>query len=204
MEIKDRFKNLKFNSGQPIGGYNVTFHERSKYIYKTLKTCEGFFIRKSYWLRLLNESSPDITDSFRENIRFHYRRLEDKIDGHRNSHIKKLSLRKDIKQFKFVSRVDTKTNRLKVENSMSMTSSDSLLNAMTSSTQALNRVKDDLLISIFDRCDYLISENKSMRLETENQKLSLMSLESQLALKNQEIERLKRQLDQAGNNPKIS
>lgn len=33
-----------------IGAYGVTFNKRALYIYKTVTTCQGYFIRKKNWL----------------------------------------------------------------------------------------------------------------------------------------------------------
>ena len=44
-----KFKNI------PIGCYGITFKKKSHYTYKTIKHCEGFFIRKKNWLDILED-----------------------------------------------------------------------------------------------------------------------------------------------------
>ena len=38
-----------------IGSYGVTFNVRSHFIYKTSKVCSGYFIRKTNWLKIIND-----------------------------------------------------------------------------------------------------------------------------------------------------
>ena len=127
----------------------------------------------------MKNSNSDIADSFKESIRTQYCRLEYKIAKDRNSNIKRLSLRKDIKEFKFVSRVDFNLNLTMKQNSMnSSTSTENQYKAMANSTEGLNRINKDLLKSIFQKCDGLIDQNKSLKLVTENQKYSMSTYET--------------------------
>ena len=45
---------LRYENSNPLGAYNVTFDERSEYIYKTHTDCDGFFIRRNKWKVLLS------------------------------------------------------------------------------------------------------------------------------------------------------
>jgi myosin-crossreactive antigen len=38
-----------------IGSYGVTFNVRSHFIYKTSEVCSGYFIRKTNWLKIIND-----------------------------------------------------------------------------------------------------------------------------------------------------
>jgi hypothetical protein len=37
-----------------IGAYPVTFNKRCLFIYKTVSTLKGFFVRKKRWLEMIN------------------------------------------------------------------------------------------------------------------------------------------------------
>ena len=45
------------NSAAMIGAYGVSFNCTSKFVFKTAKRCEGFFIRKIYWLKVMQDNS---------------------------------------------------------------------------------------------------------------------------------------------------
>ena len=47
---KQRLYRLKLEEGAVIGGFNVTFYQRSNYIWKVMSDIEGFFIYKHVWL----------------------------------------------------------------------------------------------------------------------------------------------------------
>ena len=38
-----------------IGAYGLTFNKRALFIYKTVKQCEGYFIRKKKWLEIIED-----------------------------------------------------------------------------------------------------------------------------------------------------
>ena len=47
---------MRYNSkkiGNVIGAYGCTFHKRAKLFYKTLTDCDGHFIRKENWHKVL-------------------------------------------------------------------------------------------------------------------------------------------------------
>ena len=45
------------NSAAMIGAYGVSFNKTSKFVYKTATRCEGFFIRKRYWHKVMRDNS---------------------------------------------------------------------------------------------------------------------------------------------------
>ena len=44
---------LRIDNNILIGGYNVAYNKRTKFIYKTYKTCNGFSIRRLDWKRFM-------------------------------------------------------------------------------------------------------------------------------------------------------
>ena len=38
-----------------IGSYGATFNKRSHFIFKTINQCNGYFIRKLNWLKVIND-----------------------------------------------------------------------------------------------------------------------------------------------------
>ena len=46
---------LRFKDSNVIGAYGVTFNKRTLFVYKTVTTCQGFFIRRNAWRRLMQE-----------------------------------------------------------------------------------------------------------------------------------------------------
>jgi hypothetical protein len=50
-----------------VGGYGVTFNQRSTFIYLAAYKCKGYFIRKANWMKIL-EDNPDISKQIRQNI----------------------------------------------------------------------------------------------------------------------------------------
>lgn len=56
-----------------IGDYNLTFNQRSQYVYKTSCACHGFFIRRKNWLSIFgSEELKEITSLVKENIQKKY------------------------------------------------------------------------------------------------------------------------------------
>ena len=48
---------LQFNAGEVIGDYGCTMNKTSRFIYKTVTKCDGFFIRKCHWTQVLKNNS---------------------------------------------------------------------------------------------------------------------------------------------------
>lgn len=48
---------LKYINKCVIGGYGITFKQRSNFIYKAATRCEGFFIRRENWHNILESQS---------------------------------------------------------------------------------------------------------------------------------------------------
>ena len=47
---------LRYKNNNVIGAYGLTFNVRALFLYKTVSKCEGFSIRKSNWLDILNSN----------------------------------------------------------------------------------------------------------------------------------------------------
>jgi hypothetical protein len=50
-----------------IGAYNVFMSKRSEFKYSTVGVCEGFSIRKSNWIKIINENTF-ISDELKDKI----------------------------------------------------------------------------------------------------------------------------------------
>jgi hypothetical protein len=68
---KIRHFGLKYTDTCVIGGFNCTFYQRSMYIWKCLAACEGFFMYKRDWLRILDEQ-PVVGRTLKSNVLMHY------------------------------------------------------------------------------------------------------------------------------------
>lgn len=62
---------IQYKNCNVIGAYNCFFHKRSEFIFTTVSTCEGFSIRKSNWMNIIN-NNPLIVDELRDKVRFNY------------------------------------------------------------------------------------------------------------------------------------
>jgi len=62
---------LRFTNRALIGAYPVTFGKKTEYVYRTVTTCRGFFIRKSNWKNIMNHHE-EITDQFKAAIMNQY------------------------------------------------------------------------------------------------------------------------------------
>ena len=47
---------LRFKDTNVIGAYQCTFNKRSIFVYKTITSCKGYFIRKLEWQKVLDEN----------------------------------------------------------------------------------------------------------------------------------------------------
>ena len=61
-----------------IGAYGITYNKNSHYIYKVTNNCEGFFVRRSKWLEIMDEISVDTSDNFATCFKRH---LKDKYEN---------------------------------------------------------------------------------------------------------------------------
>ena len=50
---------VRFDNGCVVGAFGLTFRQRSRYIYQCFSVAHGYFIRKEYWLEIL-ENHPNI------------------------------------------------------------------------------------------------------------------------------------------------
>jgi hypothetical protein len=56
-----------------IGGYGATFNKRAIFIYKTQTLCNGYFIRKSNWLKIIyDQSLSEIVILMKMNLEHNY------------------------------------------------------------------------------------------------------------------------------------
>lgn len=45
------------NAGAMIGAHGVSFNKRSRFVYQTASRCDGFFVRKSSWVEVMERHS---------------------------------------------------------------------------------------------------------------------------------------------------
>ena len=58
---------LRKSGGIVIADHGVTFNHKANYIYKTHTVCEGYSIRKFYWLQTLKKF-PEISAQIKQRI----------------------------------------------------------------------------------------------------------------------------------------
>ena len=58
-----------------LGLYGCTFHQKAIITYKNLTNCEGYFIRKYKWVRLLGGIDDYIRDTIKLKILVDYNKL---------------------------------------------------------------------------------------------------------------------------------
>jgi len=63
---EEKFK-IRYKNSNLIGAYNVTFGKRSQYIYKTKTICNGWFIRRIKWIKIINDHEM-VSDEFKDKI----------------------------------------------------------------------------------------------------------------------------------------
>ena len=54
---RQRYFAVKLKDGVVVGGFNVTFHQKSNYCWRCDTEAKGFFIYKHDWLKLIEDSS---------------------------------------------------------------------------------------------------------------------------------------------------
>lgn len=86
---------LKYGKGSIIGAYECTFNKRSLYKYKVIKSVEGYFIRKSKWLQIMNEHD-NVFRMFTVNFLKKYMKFKKRIDTAKHEMILKLQERADV------------------------------------------------------------------------------------------------------------
>ena len=80
-----------------IGAYGVTFNKRALFIYKTYTECEGFFIRKKEWLKIINcEDHKEIVLLLKKQLISNYENaVKSKLFKHKMENLKKVTSRTD-------------------------------------------------------------------------------------------------------------
>jgi len=87
---------LRFFNKTVVGAYNCTFNIRSVFCYRCNSECEGYSIRKSHWLKIMNEY-PEIAVVIKSNVVSEYNKsIRFKVIGAKKEHLKKLSRRADF------------------------------------------------------------------------------------------------------------
>ena len=87
---------LRFFNKVVIGAYNCTFNIRSVFCYRCHSDCEGYSIRKSNWLNILN-MYPEIAYVIKSNVASEYNKsIKFKVLKAKRDHLKKLSKRADF------------------------------------------------------------------------------------------------------------
>ena len=62
-----RFKKFSIN-----GAFDVTYKQRSQFLFKAGSNCKGFFIRKQAWQNILDESESQISKNLKQKILIDY------------------------------------------------------------------------------------------------------------------------------------
>ena len=63
---------IRYRSKCIIAAFGVTFDNRSQYIYKATTSCQGFFIRKENWKKLLKEQDCVVVKLLKRSIMVDY------------------------------------------------------------------------------------------------------------------------------------
>ena len=59
---------LRIRKPIPIGAYEVTFNEKTFFVVKAATLCQGYFIRKSSWIKILNSNEKHMINNFKTKI----------------------------------------------------------------------------------------------------------------------------------------
>lgn len=62
---------LKYKNSCMIGAFELTFNQKSEFVFTALTDCTGFFIRREKWYELLTEHK-DVSASLISNILYRY------------------------------------------------------------------------------------------------------------------------------------
>lgn len=62
---------IRYQDKTVIGGYNCTFNKKAIFVYKCRSECEGYTIRKKYWLEIL-ETYENIAGYVKHNVEQDY------------------------------------------------------------------------------------------------------------------------------------
>ena len=64
-----------------IGGYNMCFNTRSKFVYKTYSLCQGYSMRKSNWKMILeNDDHAVLSQLLIKKIKLNYEDFLEKVE----------------------------------------------------------------------------------------------------------------------------
>ena len=94
---------IPYQDGEPIGQYYCTFNIKSQFIHKTISYCNGFFIRKKSWLKMLSGDQDELLiECFKTQVKKSYKKQEVKLMRQKQFEINKMKQRSDINHFKYV------------------------------------------------------------------------------------------------------
>lgn len=86
---------LRFKNCNVIGAYGVTFNRRSMFLYKTVTTCHGFFIRRIEWRGLMEEHAS-ISQHLKDAVKKEYEiSIMNRVMTEKKAMIKKWKARSD-------------------------------------------------------------------------------------------------------------
>jgi len=115
---KQRHFCVKYQDSCVIGGFGVTFDQRSAFIYMSMTETSGYFIRKRIWKDILEEN-PDIAKKLKQNILTDYIvSLRSKVIIAKRKQKDKLSQRKDHQNILCIDDEDVENQRAILENNM--------------------------------------------------------------------------------------
>ena len=98
---EEQFK-IRFKNSNMIGAFNLSFNQRSEYIYRTVTNCQGFFIRKRAWYDIMN-NHKQVSEGFKAQIAQDYELyINRRLTLHKLLDIKRAQSRSDVQQYKFV------------------------------------------------------------------------------------------------------
>ena len=78
------------NAGEIIGDFGCTMGKTSRFIYRCATMCEGFFIRKSKWISVMNDHSF-VAKSLKAKICKRHARQVVLVERHKKAEIEKLN-----------------------------------------------------------------------------------------------------------------
>ena len=89
---------IRYQDKTVIGGYNCTFNKKAIFVYKCRSECEGYTIRKKYWLDILEEFE-NIAVYVKHNVEQDYMmNIKEKVFKAKKQYMQKIQRRADLQQ----------------------------------------------------------------------------------------------------------
>lgn len=81
-----------------IGAYGLTFKKRSHFVYKSTQKTDALFIRKTSWMKIMNNSNyKDVTEQMKIKIKLRFENIiENRLKIFKESEVEKLDKRADF------------------------------------------------------------------------------------------------------------